>query len=107
MTEGRIMDDVMLVLNGPDIVVFRNNIGKAELHGRWVAFGVGGVGGSDLIAVFRGRAVFIEIKSASGRQTIEQQTFQRLVELKGAEYKLWRSADEARAWLVQAREGAA
>jgi hypothetical protein len=106
MTESDIMDEVRLVLGAhPDACFFRNNVGMADFKGgRAVRFGVGGPGGSDLIGIFRGRAVFVEIKSATGRQSIEQQTFARLAERKGAIYRIVRSADEARALLADLEE---
>lgn len=103
MTEGRIQDEIMLALNGPDVVVFRNNVGKAELNGRWVAFGVGGPGGSDLVCVVCGCAVFIEVKTPIGKLRPDQVRFRNLVQAKGAEFVVLRSADDARAWLANFR----
>lgn len=102
-SEGRLQDEIMLALNGPDVFVFRNNVGKAEQNGRWVAFGVGGPGGSDLVGCVRGRAVFIEVKTPIGKLRPDQVRFQNLVTSKGAEYVVLRSATDAAAWLADFR----
>ena len=104
MSEGRVQDEVRMVLSGPDIVMFRNNIATAEVRGAWVKFGVGGKGGSDLVGVVRGRAAFVEVKTPVGRLSAEQKQFAELVRSKGAEFVVLRSADEARAWLADMRQ---
>lgn len=57
--------------------LLRNNIGKLkDEHGRWVAFGVGGKGGSDLIGWTRtGQFAAVEVKTPTGRVSVEQQAF--------------------------------
>ena len=52
-------------------------------------------GVSDLIVLLRGEVVFVEVKTAKGRQTPEQKKFQEAVELLGFRYLLWRSLDDA------------
>jgi hypothetical protein len=100
LKESQIQIDVRLALGAePDLVLWRNNIGVGEVRGSKIRFGVGGPGGADLIGLFRGRFVAIEIKTTVGRQTEEQQRFQQLVERKGGIYVVLRSADEARAWI--------
>lgn len=105
MSESEIQDDVRLALGSdPDLVLWRNNIGLAWMrNGSPVRFGVGGPGGSDLVGVFRGRAVFIELKTPIGRQSKEQRQFQQLVERKGGIYVVIRSVEDARAWLSALR----
>lgn len=102
MTEGRLQDEIRLALNHPDAVWWRNNCGTAQTRaGAWVKYGVGNPGGADLIGVFRGRAVFVEVKTPSGRQSPDQERFQALVERKGAVYVVLRSADDATALLAR------
>lgn len=103
MTEGRISDEIRLALSDEGVCVWRNNIAKAEIRGRWVAFGVGGPGGADLIGLYRGRFVAVEVKTPVGRQTDEQQRFEALVKARGGEYAVLRSADEARTWVAEIR----
>lgn len=100
MKESRIQDEIRLALGRvPGLVLWRNNVGLAEMHGRKVRFGVGGPGGADLIGVFNGRFVAVEIKTPTGRQSEEQRTFQQLVEKKGGIYVVLHSVDEALAWM--------
>ena len=102
MKESRIQDEIRLALGRiPGLVLWRNNVGLAEMHGRKVRFGVGGPGGADLIGVYLGRFLAVEVKTATGRQTDEQRTFQNLVESKGGIYVVLRSAEEAAAWASQ------
>lgn len=117
MTEGQIQDAVRLVLGAdPAGVWWRNNIGTAiSTHGKQhIRYGVGNPGGADLIGLYRGRFVAIEIKTpasvgldgvrrVAGRQTPEQRLWQQLVERKGGIYAIVRSADEAHALLEQLR----
>ena len=51
-------------------------------------------GVSDLILCFKGRTVFIELKTPKGRQTEKQQEFENKAELNGFDYYLVRSFDE-------------
>ncbi len=100
MKESAIQDQIRLELGAvPGLVLFRNNIGVAEMRGYKVRFGVGGPGGADLIGLWHGRFVAIEIKTETGRQSPDQKLFQRLIEAKGGEYVILRSVDEARAWV--------
>ncbi len=48
----------------------------------------------DLIAVKNGRALFIELKTARGRQSDHQKKFQVDLEAAGGEYILCRGADD-------------
>lgn len=103
MTESQLQDAIRLVLGAdPACVLWRNNIGHAVMrHGARVTFGVGGPGGADLIGMFHGRFVAIEIKTPTGRQSPEQRQHQALVESKGGVYAILRSVDDAHAWLAQ------
>lgn len=99
MKESALQDEIRLALGRVDgLVLWRNNIGVAEMRGYKVRFGVGGPGGADLIGCYRGRFVAVEIKTPTGRQSDEQRMFQRLVEGKGGIYVVLRSVDEAVAW---------
>ena len=67
----------------------------------WAVFyhlqGLGSFRGlSDLQALKDGRSVFIEIKTARGRQSEHQKKFQRLVENAGLEYVLARSVEDVK-----------
>jgi len=100
MTEAQLQDAIRLELGSHvDLVLWRNNCGRTKMGKFWVAYGVGTPGGADLIGIFRGRFVAIEIKTPTGRQSPEQRTFQQLVERKGGVYVVLRSVDDARAWL--------
>lgn len=100
--ESIIQDQVRLALNHPDGCWHRNNIGSAVMNGGMrVSFGVGGAGGADLIGLFRGRFVAVEIKTPIGRQSAEQKVYQRLVESKGGVYAIVRSVEDAHALLAE------
>lgn len=108
MSESQLQDAIRLVLGqDPDGCWWRNNCGLAWMkNGAPVRFGVGSPGGADLIGLYRGRFVAVEIKTPVGRQSAEQRLFQQLVERKGGIYVVLRSADEARQWLAQMRQAA-
>lgn len=102
MREVDIQDKIRLAIgNDPDIVLWRNNIGVAERNGHMIRFGVGNKGGADLIGMFRGRFLAIEVKSASGRLRAEQKLFAELVERRGGIFVVLRSAQEAIDWLTR------
>ena len=105
-TESQLQDAIRLALGREDdVCLFRNNVGSAEMRGgHRVAFGVGGPGAADLIGMFRGRFLAAEIKTPTGRQSPEQRQFQQLVERRGGIYVIWRSVDDALAWLAAARQ---
>lgn len=99
MTEALLQDRIRLALGSmPGLVLWRNNCGVAEIRGYKVRFGVGSPGGADLIGIYRGRFIAVEIKTPTGRQSPDQRTFQALVESKGGTYTILRSVEEARAW---------
>ena len=66
----------------------------------WFVFHIlqGGVGVyrgiTDLIAVRDGRVLFIELKTARGRQSVHQVKFQSDIEAHGGEYVLCRGVDD-------------
>ena len=65
----------------------------------WTVFyhlqGLGSYRGmSDLQALKDGRAVFIEVKTARGRQSEHQKKFQEMVESAGLEYVLARGVED-------------
>lgn len=96
--ESGIQVDIRLALGRIDgLVLWRNNCGYDDA--RRVRYGVGNPGGADLIGMYNGRFVAIEIKTPIGKQTEEQRMFQRLVESKGGIYVVLRSVDEAIAWV--------
>jgi len=107
VNEGQLQDLIRLELGQcREAVFWRNNCGVAEMRGGFkVRFGVGSPGGSDLIGLYCGRAVFVEIKTPTGRQSPEQKQFQQLVESKGGIYRILRSVEDARAFLGELRTG--
>lgn len=108
MTESQLQDAIRLALGSdPALVLWRNNVGMAWMrNGAPVRFGVGGPGAADLVGMYAGRFIAIEIKTPVGRQSAEQRTFQQLVERKGGIYVVLRSVDDARAWLATMRQAA-
>ncbi len=64
---------------------------------RPIRYGLGGGGGSDLVAICapHGRAVFLEVKTGSGRLQENQKVFKQLVERFGAVFATVRSVEEA------------
>ena len=98
--ESQLQDLIRLELGRvPGLVCWRNNTGSIEARqGYRIAFGCGGAGGADLLGLYRGRFVAVEVKTPTGRQTPEQCIYQKLVESKGGIYVVLRSVEEARAW---------
>jgi hypothetical protein len=109
MTEGDIMRTIQLDLaNGP-VRLLRNNAGMLKNQaGNIVRFGVGGVGGSDLLGwrtitigpehIGQQLAVFaaIEVKAPRGKVTQEQANFIERVQQYGGLAGVARCTDDAR-----------
>lgn len=99
MSEGQIQDDIRLALGGiSGLVLWRNMCGQSEIRGRFVRFGVGNPGGADLIGLYNGRFVGVEVKAPKGRLSDEQKRWGDLVTRNGGVYVVLRSAEEAVAW---------
>lgn len=81
----------------PYAVIFRANVGRTKTpDGRYFSTGLP-VGFSDLFGVRKsdGRAVFIEVKTASGRVSKEQKQFLSMMRKYGAIAGVARSEEEA------------
>jgi hypothetical protein len=104
-TNGRTMSDeldiqraIMAALKAAGIWHRRNNTGKA----RGGKFMVGlGLGGPDLLVLHNGRAVSLEVKSATGKQRPEQVQWELDWVAAGGEYHIVRSVAEALAVVLR------
>lgn len=82
----------------PDGVFWRQNAGRVRTErGAWVSLGPTGI--SDIVGVLRGRPVFVEVKTATGKQRKAQIAFQSAVERAGGFYVVARTPEEALAAL--------
>jgi hypothetical protein len=96
----------MLALS-PRAILFRNQSGQYQAEGRWIRYGIANPGGSDLIGwttvevtpemVGRKVAIFsaIEVKTPTGRPTLEQTRFIEAVRRAGGIACIARSEAEA------------
>lgn len=94
--EHRIQNEIRVALS-PYCVIFRMNVGKGYTQdGRYFSTGVP-KGFSDLFGFRKsdGKAVFIEVKTKSGRASKEQKHFINQMTLCGAVAGICRSADDA------------
>jgi len=85
--------------NHPRVALWRQNTGAAKFGKSFVRFGLPGQ--ADLSGVLSpsGRALFIECKSDTGKQSPQQKVFQRFVEKHGGIYVLARSLSDVEAAL--------
>lgn len=107
--ESNIQAQIQLALSEHGIVSFRNNIGSAvnPHNGNYVQYGVGGVGGADLICIIptvitpdmvgQTIGVFgaIEVKTAIGRPSKDQLRFLEIVKQKAGYSGIARSVEDA------------
>lgn len=94
--ESDILHAIMVALSAvPGCLVRRQNVGLAALKNRagYIRFGVAGQ--ADLSVIYRGRAIEIEVKTASGAQSDLQRDYQRAVERAGGLYVVARSVADA------------
>lgn len=96
-SEANIQQLIRLALAEAGHVVFRNNIGGYKSpSGRWVDYGVGGKGGSDLLGWTKdGAFLAVEVKTATGRVRPEQEAFIEAVKRAGGRAGIARSVDDA------------
>lgn len=106
MTEAALLKRIMLALSRKAIL-FRNTSGVTKEGDRWIRYGIANPGGSDLIGwtpveitpemVGRTVAVFcaLEVKTAKGRATKEQEAFVAAVKRAGGIAEIVRSEEEA------------
>lgn len=74
-------------------MTWRNNTGTAWINGQPVSFGY--PGSADITGILPdGRRLEIETKSATGKQSEKQRTFQAKIEANGGVYLLVRSVEE-------------
>ena len=104
--ESEIQRECRLAANGPDVVVWRNNVGVCTHDsGDRVAYGVGGTGGADLLGIVAGRFCAFEIKRPREKPRADQARFLNLVRLKGGFAAVVTSKEEMVAAIQRAREG--
>ena len=94
LAEVQIQDAIRLAVGAnPRVVLWRNNSGVARTERGMIRYGVANPGGADLIGIFDGRFLAIEVKSRTGRTSTEQQRFGELVRAKGGIFILARDVE--------------
>jgi len=113
MTESEIQHDIRVALGQlPDVRVFRNNVGVADVRGSKVRFGLA-KGSSDLIGFIRhdfngkkiARFVSLEVKTPTGKTTEEQDLWIAAIRRFGGFACVVRSVEDALAAIERARKG--
>jgi hypothetical protein len=95
--ETNIMSECMIALSADGHLIFRNNVGAYTdpKSGRLVRYGLA-VGSSDLVGVCSdGTALFVEIKTPTGRVSPAQEAFIAAVRRRGGRAGVARSPEEA------------
>jgi hypothetical protein len=87
---------IMKALKGvPGLVLWRNNAGSIDRGGGvMMRFGLTR-GASDLIGIYRGKFIALEVKTAKGKLTTEQNVFLQTVTAHGSIAGVVRSLDDA------------
>lgn len=97
MNEATIQSAIRLALGQrDDVMLLRINVGKFRpLHGpQDRVIQSAPTGTPDLLGVWNGRALAIEVKRPKGVQSVEQVAFQKAWEARGGIYILARSVDD-------------
>lgn len=104
MSEAETQAAILAHFQGhPRVALWRTNTGAVKIEGRYLRFGLKGQSDLQGIIAPEGRALFVEVKSATGKLRPEQEVFRRLVEKHGALWILARSLDDVVARLPAAR----
>lgn len=94
MTETALMREIMVAVSAiPGTLVKRQNVGIAKTPTGVIRFGTPGEG--DIAVVYRGRAIELEVKSATGKQSEQQKLYQAAYERAGGKYAVVRSVNDA------------
>ncbi len=96
MREAEIQHSILLAWGShPRLRLSRQNVGKAQIRGFWVKFGVPGT--ADIVGLIApsGRMVQLECKTATGRKRKAQEIMQRVVRSMGGIYEFVRSLEDA------------
>jgi hypothetical protein len=103
-SEAQIQHDILLAFGAhPRLRLWRSNSGAARNSaGRLVTYNFKGCPDLSGFIGPEGRAFFVEVKSATGRQSLEQRQFQAICQRFGAVYCLARSVEDVRRALVAA-----
>lgn len=102
LSESDLMRSIMIALSADGHAVFRANVGLFfTKDGRPARTGLP-VGFSDLFGARVGdaRAFFLEVKTATGRATLDQRRFLQAMANRGAITGIVRSVDDARSLLA-------
>lgn len=98
--EGALMRRIMLALSEAGAITWRNNVGYATYpNGTVVKYGVCNPGGADLIGLYRGRFLAVEVKVPGAKPTDEQERFIEGVIKAGGIAGVARSVEDALALL--------
>lgn len=129
MTESTLVADIRLELGkDPDVVLWRNSTGQTDEYdarrggSRHIRYGLA-KGSADLVGIVRtvevrlplegllprfrslGRFIALEVKTAAGRVSVDQEQWLRLVRLYGGYGAVVRSVEEAVEAVARAKRG--
>jgi hypothetical protein len=107
MREIEIQNKIRLAVGQlSDVVIWRNESGVAEHHGRYVRYGLC-KGSADLIGILvpQGRFLAFEVKTPRGRLREEQKLFLGLVRRAGGFACVVTSVEESLDAIARARDG--
>lgn len=100
MNESNILQQCRLAASQMGAIVWRNNVGKLQdKQGRWVTYGLC-VGSSDLIGMYQGRFLAMEVKQPKKHPTPEQKNFIKIVQEAGGIAGVVRCAEDVRLLLT-------
>jgi hypothetical protein len=93
--EAQLMHAIHDTLVQAGVTLWRNNCGVATHGGEAkVRYGLG-LGSADLVGLYKGRFVAVEVKSPTGRVSPEQEAWGRCVVKAGGVYVVARTVEEA------------
>jgi hypothetical protein len=79
----------------PGIWIHKNVVGRAKLGSGFYSTVGAGVGSADLMVCLKGRLVWLEVKTATGKQSDEQVAFEGVAKASGATYAVVRCLNDA------------
>ncbi len=95
MSEKALMDAILVAVSKlPETMIWRNNSGLLYTK-RGTPVRASIPGAPDLICIYKGRFIGIEVKDGRGKQEKTQKSFERACKKAGGIYILARSIDEA------------
>jgi hypothetical protein len=90
--ESEILREIQIYINNQGYVCWRNHVFNGRVKGGYLRTGI--VGLSDLTVMLKGKHLYLEVKTATGKQRDAQEAFEATCKANGHLYYIVRSVGD-------------